>query len=146
MSTQDNKALVEGLLNAWNRSDFDAIEGILSSDFVNNNPPPMPGVGPDRAGMIAAMRYIRQGFPDAQAEVLNLVAEDDKVVIHDRVTGTHEAEFFGVPATGRQATWDFMHIFRIADGRIAERWGVVDVMGLMQQLGAVPTPQTADVS
>jgi steroid delta-isomerase-like uncharacterized protein len=145
MLAQDNKAVVEEMLDAWNRSDFDAIEGILSSDFVNNNPPPMPGLGRDRAGMLATMRYLRQGFPDAQAEVLNVLAEGDKVVIHDRVTGTHEAEFFGVPPTGRQATWEFIHIFRIADGRIAERWGIVDVMGLMQQLGAVPTPQTADV-
>jgi predicted ester cyclase len=126
--------------------DFDSIEGILSSDFVNHNPTPMPGIGRDRAGILAAMRYIRQGFPDAQAEVLNVVAEGDKVVIHDRVTGTHEAEFFGVPATGRRATWEFIYIFRIAGGRIAERWGILDVMGLMQQLGAVPMPQTADVS
>jgi steroid delta-isomerase-like uncharacterized protein len=143
MSAQDNKAIVEGMFDAWNRGDFDSIEGILSSDFVNHNPTPMLGIGRDRAGILAAMRYIRQGFPDAQAEVLNVVAEGDKVVIHDRVTGTHEAEFFGVPATGRQATWEFIYIFRIADGRIAERWGILDVTGLMQQLGAVPTPPTA---
>jgi steroid delta-isomerase-like uncharacterized protein len=146
MSEQENKAVVEGMLEAWNRSDFDAIEGMLSSDFVNNNPPPLPGLGRDRSGMLSTMRYLRQGFPDAQAEILNMVAEDDKVVVHDRVSGTHEAEFFGVPATGRQATWEFIHIFRVEDGRIAERWGVVDVMGLMQQLGVVPAPpQTADV-
>lgn len=75
--------------------------------------------------------------------MLNAVAEGDKVVLHDRVHGTHEGEFFGVPPTGRQATWEFMHIFRITDGRIAERWGIVDVMGLMQQIGAIPTPPTA---
>ncbi len=145
MSAQDNKAAVEEMLDAWNRSDFDSIEGMLSPDFVNNNPPPVPGLGRDRAGMLATMRYVRQGFPDARAEILNVVAEGDKVVVHDRVRGTHEGEFFGVPPTGRQAVWEFIHIFRLADGRIAERWGVVDVMGLMQQLGAVPTPGTADV-
>ena len=145
MSVEDNKALVERLLDAWNRDDFDEIEGILSPDFVNNNPPPLPGIGRDRDGMIAIMRHVKQGFPDARGEVLNLMAEGDRVVIHDRVVGTHEGEFFGVPPTGKQASWDFMHIFRIADGRIAERWGIVDAMSVMQQLGAIPTPQTSEV-
>ncbi|MDQ3672061.1 MAG: ester cyclase [Actinomycetota bacterium] len=74
MSAQDNKAVVEGMLDAWNRSDFEAIENILSADFVNNNPPPIPGIGRDRSGMLGVMRYLRQGFPDSQAEVLNVIA------------------------------------------------------------------------
>ena len=145
MSAQDNKAVVERLLNAWNDSDFQVIEEeLVASDFVNHNPPPVPGIGHDRDGMLAAMRYMRQAFPDGRAASVNLVAEDDKVVVQDVVRGTHEGEFMGVSATGRQVSFEFIHIFRLAEGRIVERWGLVDAMGLMMQLGAIPTPQAAE--
>ena len=145
MSAQDNKAVVERLLNAWNDSDFQVIEEeLVASDFVNHNPPPVPGIGRDRDGMLAAMRYMRQAFPDGRAETVNLVAEDDKVVVQDVVRGTHHGEFMGMSATGRQVNFEFVHIFRLAEGRIVERWGLVDAMGLMMQLGAIPTPQAAE--
>ncbi len=145
MSAQDNKAVVERLLNAWNDSDFQVIEEeLVASDFVNHNPPPVPGIGHDRDGMLAAMRYMRQAFPDGRAASVNLVAEDDKVVVQDVVRGTHQGEFMGVSATGRQVSFEFIHIFRLAEGRIVERWGLVDAMGLMMQLGAIPTPQAAE--
>jgi predicted ester cyclase len=145
LSAQDNKAVVARLLTAWNDSDFHVIEEeLVASHFVNHNPPPVPGIGRDRDGMLAAMRYMRQAFPDGRAESVNLVAEDDKVVVQDVVRGTHQGEFMGVSATGRQVSFEFIHIFRLADGRIVERWGLVDAMGLMMQLGAIPTPQAAE--
>ena len=143
MSTQDNKAIAERLLDAWNRSDWSTVEDLFAPDYVNHNPPPVPGISGDRDGQMQVMQYFRQAFPDGRAETLNLLAEGDKVVVHDRIRGTHQAEFMGVPATGREVTIDFIHIFRIAGGRIAERWGLVDAMGLMQQLGAVPAQQPA---
>jgi predicted ester cyclase len=63
------------------------------------------------------------------------------VVVHDRVRGTHPREFMEIPATAHEATTEFIHIVRVADGRIAERWGLIDAMGLMQQLGALPGRQ-----
>ena len=144
MSMRSNKDVVERFLDAWNRSDFDTIEReLLAPDYVNHNPPPVPGIGPDRAGMLKAMRYLRSAFPEGRAETLQLVAEGDRVVLHDVVRGRHDGEFMGVAPTGKQASFEFIHIFRLADGRIAERWGVVDAMGLMAQLGALPAPQPA---
>jgi len=145
MSARDNKAAAERLLDAWNNSDFDAIEEMVASDFVNHNPPPIPGAGPDRDGMLTAMRYLRQALPDGHAESVNLVAEDDKIVVHDVIRGTHQGDFMGVSPTGRQVNFEFIHIFRLADGRIVERWGLADAMGLMQQLGALPMPEPAAV-
>ncbi len=145
MSAQDNKAVVERLLSAWNDSDFQVIEEeLVASDFVNHNPPPVPGIGHDRDGMLAAMRYMRQAFSDGRAASVNRVAEDDKVVVQDVVRGTHQGEFMGVSGTGRQVSFEFIHIFRLAEGRIVERWGLVDAMGLMMQLGAIPAPQAAE--
>jgi steroid delta-isomerase-like uncharacterized protein len=139
MGESENKAVVEQLLEAFNASDWDKVESIVADDFTNHNPPPFPGIGADRAGMLAAMQGTRQGFPDARAEVLHAVADGDLVVLHDVVRGTHDGDWFGaIPATGKQAAIEFIHIFRIADGKIAERWGLVDVAGAMQQLGVAP--------
>lgn len=144
MSAQDNKAIVSRLIEAWNNSDFQLIEGeLVASDFVNHNPPPIPGVGQDRDGLLAAMRYMRSAFPNGRAETVSLIAEDDKVVIHDVVRGTHQGDFMGVAPTGRDVSYEFIHIFRVAEGRIVERWGLVDAMGVLTQLGAIPVPEPA---
>jgi predicted ester cyclase len=85
------------------------------------------------------MRYLRSAFPDAYAEPVSIVAEGDRVGVHDQLVGTHRGDFRGVAPTGRQIRVDFIHVFRVADGRIAERWGVADTAELMRQLGGQET-------
>ena len=138
MSTEDNKALAERLIEAWNARDFETAETLFAPDYVNNNPPPMPGIGGDRAGQVAAMKYLADAFPNARAETNNVIAEGDMVVLHDTIRGAHEGEFLGTPPTGRDVTFEFIHIFRVADGKIVERWGLIDAMSLLGQLGALP--------
>jgi predicted ester cyclase len=77
-------------------------------------------------------------YPDIHLRVEDLIAEDDKVVGRTTVTATHQGEFMGVAATGKPVTYNEIFIFRFADGRIAETWGVVDVLSQMKQLGAIP--------
>ena len=143
MSTDENKAVAERLLQAFNDRDFDAAEQLLSPDFVNHNPPPFPGFTEDRDSMLRAMRGAAAGFPDARATVLNVVAEGDLVVLHDSIRGRHDGEFMGMPPTGNEAEWEFIHIFRVADGKIVERWGLIDALGLLLQLGVMSSPYQA---
>ena len=79
-------------------------------------------------------------FPDLHITVEDMVGEGDKVSWRLLVSGTHEAEFRGVPPTGRQVTFGAQYIFRFRDGRIVERWTNFDRLGVMVQLGAVPAP------
>ncbi|MDX6376601.1 MAG: hypothetical protein QOE98_904, partial [Gaiellaceae bacterium] len=79
---------------------------------------------------------IRTGFPDHDAKVIHMVAEGDLVATYKTFTGTHDGEFFGIPPTGRRATIGVMDFVRYEDSKIAEHWNVVDVAGLMAQLGA----------
>jgi predicted ester cyclase len=140
MSATDNKAVAEDLLDAFNARDFDRARGIFADDYVNHNPPPFPGADAGRDGNLLAMRTLVEAFPDAQATTDHLLAEGDLVVVHDTVRGTHEGDLMGVSPTGKQVEVEFIHVFRIAGGRIAERWGLIDAMGLMQQIGALPAP------
>lgn len=80
-----------------------------------------------------------QAIPDAQGEVLDVVAEGDKVVLVDRFGGTHRGEFFGSPGTGNHIEWTAIHIYTIRDGKILEDATMTDSLAMMQQLGLVPS-------
>ena len=77
---------------------------------------------------------------DFRVTVENIVAEGDKVALHLTWGGTHKGEFAGIAPTGKQATMTVINIYRVEGGKIAEQWAVADMLGLMQQLGAVPPP------
>ena len=84
---------------------------------------------------------MRSGFPDFQVTIEDLfAAEGEKVVLRFTFRGTHQGEFLGVAPTGKRVTMAGIDIFRIADGKIVELWGQEDVLGMMQQLGAIPEP------
>jgi predicted ester cyclase len=79
-----------------------------------------------------------RGLPDLHLTIEDLIAEGDKVVMRASVTGTHKGEYMGVQPTGKSITYNEIFIFRLAGGRIAEMWGVVDVFSQMKQLGVIP--------
>jgi len=135
-SANENRHVVERLLTAFSEGDAETAEQVLAPEFVNHDPPGLPGVGADRAGVLIAMQYLHGAFADARAEPVTILAEGDKVAVHDRLRGTHQGDFLGIPPTGRDVNVDFIHIFRVADGRIVERWGVADTSELLRQLGA----------
>ena len=80
---------------------------------------------------------LHRAFPDLHVTVEDLIAEGDKVVARNSVSGTHQGEYMGLPPTGRTVTYNEIFIVRFADGRIAETWGVVDVLSQMKQLGVI---------
>jgi predicted ester cyclase len=78
-----------------------------------------------------------RAYADLHVTVEDLIAEGDKVVCRNVVTGTHRGEYMGLPPTGKSVTYREIFIFRFAGGRTAETWGVVDVLAQMRQLGAI---------
>ena len=90
-------------------------------------------------GRLAARRHhVPPALPDWHSDVEQLVAEDDIVVERFTATGTHQGELFGVPGTGNTLTMPGINIFRIRGDKIVERWGRLDQLGLMRQLGLAP--------
>ena len=80
-----------------------------------------------------------QALPDARVEVLDVVAEGDKVVIHDRFGGTHRGEFFGRPGTGDRIEWMAIHIYTIRDGKVLDDAYMRDELAIMRRLGLAPS-------
>jgi steroid delta-isomerase-like uncharacterized protein len=137
--TDANKKLVTTFIDRlFSEGDLTAVEECLSEDFVNHDPP--FGASADREGMRAAGSTFRGAFPDWRSEVHLLIAEDDLVAEVFTATGTHRGEVMGVAPTGQQISLQGINVFRIDDGRITERWGRLDDLGFLQQLGLAPLP------
>lgn len=139
MSTSTNKALVRTFVDAlFSRGDLQAIDHMLAPAFVNHDP--MPGFGTDREALRQSAVIFRAAFPDWRSELESLVAEGDLVVERFTARGTHTGEIFGVAPTGREIRLRGVNIFRIANGVITDRWGRLDELGFLHQLGLIPQP------
>ncbi|MDT7744355.1 MAG: hypothetical protein QOE59_3433 [Actinomycetota bacterium] len=118
--------------------DLDVLPELVAEDFVEENPP--PGQGPGRDGLRDFLRAMFDAFPDLEWQPQEMVAEDDRLVSWSIWTGTHAGDFFGVPATGRHVSVEAWTLDRFRDGLMVRSRIIMDVMGLMQQLKAVPMP------
>ncbi len=136
MSTEENKATIRSFYEA--AGDPERAVKFISPDFVDHSLPPGMPQGPEGFRQLVAM--FNQAFPDLRVEVEQLVAEGDMVADRVVVRGTHQGELMGIPATGKQVVLTSTNINRLAGGQIVEHWGDADNLGLLQQLGAVPTP------
>jgi predicted ester cyclase len=136
-----NKAIALRLVEVFNDRRLDLLEDLLHPAFrgrgISAYPPEGPEIGPGARRKLYEMFY--QAIPDARAEVLDVVAEGDKVVLVDRFGGTHRGEFFGRPGTGDRIEWMAIHIYTIRDGKILEDAVMTDALAIMQQLGLAPS-------
>jgi predicted ester cyclase len=134
-----NKALMRRLLEEdISQGNEAAAEAIIHPNFFDHTNP--PGMQQGLAGHKAIVRLFRSIFPDLDWRIDDLIAEGDKVVARTTMRGTQQADFFGIPPTGRMVEMTGIHVVRIAEGRIVEHWGINDDLGLMRQLGAILTP------
>jgi len=136
---QDNATLVRRFVNeVITQGQIDSAVKFVWEDVVEQVP--FPGQGPGLEGLKDVLRSIRTGFPDIVFAIQEQITEGDKVASRFEWTGTHSGEFLGIPATGRQvAVWGFV-FDRLEQGRIKETRILMDILGLMMQLGAIPPP------
>ena len=140
MSTEQNKTLARQLVDdIFNRGNMSRADEVLAPDFVEREELPA-GLPRDREGVKQMTTMFRRAFPDFKATINDIIAEGDKVVVRQTWTGTQKGEFMGVPPTGKRVSFGVIDILRISGDKCVEHWGQMDSMGLMQQLGAVPTP------
>jgi steroid delta-isomerase-like uncharacterized protein len=136
---QQNKDTVTAFIGAlFTKGDLGAVDDYLAEDFVNHDPP--LGRAADREGMRAVAAMFRGAFPDWHSEMELLVGEGDLVVEQFTASGTQQGELFGVPASGQAVSMPGINIWRVRQGRIVERWGRLDELGLLRQLGLAPAP------
>ena len=142
MSAENNKAIVRRLNEElWEKQNLSAIDEYVAADFVNHD----AGPGTDKGieGFRAFARMVFDAVPDFELTVHEYIAEGDRVASRWTGRGTHAGELLGIPATGNALEVTGMTIDRLAGGKVVERWGESDQMGMMQQMGVIPAPEQA---
>lgn len=138
--TASNKATARRFHEAMNTGDAElistTIDELVEPDALIRTPLPLQTTGAEALKEVFAR--LHRIFADLHITVEDLIAEGDRVVARNSVTGIHRGEYLGHAPTGRSVTYDEIFIFRFVDGRIAETWGVVDVFSQMRQIGLVP--------
>ncbi|MFF3308684.1 ester cyclase [Streptomyces sp. NPDC002952] len=136
---EQNKKTVTDFIEAlFTKGDLGAVDVWLAEDFVDHDPP--FGGPADREGMRAAGAMFRAAFPDWHSDTGLLIGEGDLVVEQFTASGTQRGEILGVAPTGRTLSLRGINIFRLRDGRVVERWGRLDELGLLRGLGLVRAP------
>jgi len=142
MAANDNKAVVRRFYQeVLNERKLDVLDQIAAEDYVEHDP--FPGQGNGRADLKARVASLHQAFNPLRFNVEDVIAEGDKVVVRWTNSGTDRGGFMGIPPTGREFGIAGIDIYVVRDGRLAEHWHVVDMLGHMQQLGLLPTPSGA---
>lgn len=135
MSNEENKAIVRRYLEAvWNEQDLSVIDQYIAPDYLQHAALVTQG----REGVKRFFAMVRTAFPDARAQLEDLIAEGDRVVWRMSLTATHTGPFHSLPPSGKRVSWSVISIARMEGGMFREHWNVTDQLGLLQQIGAVP--------
>lgn len=138
MSTEDNKTVVHQFLEElFNKRNLAIVDALCAVNVVSHGP------GPEVSGTEGIKRsagmYLA-AFPDLHFTFEDFIAEGDKVVVRETMSGTQQGELMGIPPTGKQFSATGIEIYRFEGGKIVEHWLESDMLGLLQQLGAIPSP------
>ena len=140
MSTEANKAIVwQFVERVQNGGDLAALDNLCAPGYVNHSAP--PGVPADREGLRRLTALFRAAFPDGRMTIEEMVAEGDRVATRKTFRGTHRGALLGIPPTGRAVAIGLIDLVRLADGQATESWSIADDLGLLRQLGALPSPE-----
>ena len=134
-----NVAVVSRFIEEFkNNANHGIVDELMSPDFVHHLTDPRLPEGREAIKLLG--QSIVAGFPDVHASVEDLLADGDKVIERTQTSATLTGEFNGIPPTGKQVGWTEIHIYRLENGKIAEQWSEIDLLGLLVQLGAIPGP------
>ncbi len=142
---EQNKQVVRRFFETLDRHDTERMDQLVSSDDYSlhfSGMPPMDWNGNKKE----FLDPFAKAFPDLHRNIVDMVAEGDKVAVSVNVTGTYKGKFQGIPATGKHVSFTAMDILTIKDGKVTEEWATADMMGLMQQIGAIPPRSASDSS
>jgi steroid delta-isomerase-like uncharacterized protein len=137
MSIEENKAIIRRIVEeAYNKGNLAVVDGITASNYLFHRPGmEVKGREGYKQQIIAG---IRTTFPDLHFAINDMFAEEDKVAARYTMTATHKGEFMGIPPTGKKVTVTGISIVHFTGGKQVESWGIMDDLGMMQQMGVVP--------
>lgn len=139
MSVEENKATIRRYIEVgWSKGDMEAVEEAIDPGYRRHQPNMVMAVESEK-DLEQLIGMYRAGLPDLDIRIQHLVAEDDWVVTRVICRGTHTGELAGIPPTGKALEFTASDIFQMAGGKVIESWHNVDDLGLLQQIGVIPS-------
>jgi len=136
-TAEENKAVVLRYIEeCWNRHNIDATDELVSPEYINHA---ATSAEYQRGGARHVLEWLLSVFPDHRFEIEDIAADGQTVAVRGTCSGTHEGELMGIEPTGKRFAAQQSHWFRVVDGKVAEHWAVRDDLGMMQQLGVMPS-------
>ena len=133
----DYSATMRRAYELINDGDIEGFGELLADGFVEHEE--LPGLVPGKEGVQELFRAYRAAFPDLRMDAVDVIASGDKAVARVVATGTQTGEFMGMPSSGKRIEVQMIDIMRFdGAGSVCEHWGVMDMLSMLQQLGAVP--------
>jgi steroid delta-isomerase-like uncharacterized protein len=139
MGKEENLAALGKFAEAVNKGNFDLFREAVAPDCVDHDPAPGQGPGPE--GYRKFFSAIREAFPDLSVAPETMVADDDSLAFAYTMMGTHKGVLMGIPPTGKKISIRGVQISKFRDGKMVERWGSSDQLGMLQQLGVTQLPK-----
>jgi steroid delta-isomerase-like uncharacterized protein len=143
VSEEDNKAVIRRWIEAYNNRDMQAEADVLAPGYVAH----VPAAPGPLEGLEAWRKFTApfvEAFPDLRLTVEDILSEGDKVAARVAFHGTHRGEFQGIAPTGKEVAFSSIEVNRVVGGKVEEHWVELDLLGLMQQLGAIPEPEHSE--
>jgi steroid delta-isomerase-like uncharacterized protein len=134
---EKNKHIARQFIAAFAAADTKTLERIVSEHMVDRNL--APGQKQGRPGLMEAVEMFRVAFPDLKITIESLVADEERVSVAGKISGTNQGTLMGAPPTGKTASFAYIDMYAIANGQIVEVWHVEDLAGMMRQLGMLPS-------
>ncbi len=141
VSANENLTQLKRVVEVFSNGDVGVLDETMTPDFVEHEE--MPGMGSGLEGLKNVIRMVRQAFPDLRIEIDDTFSSGDQVALRQTFSGTNNGPFMGNPATGKSASWESIDIISFRNGRLAEHWGQMDMIGLLTQLGLAEMPAAA---
>jgi len=139
---EDNKAVFLRWIEAYNDRDTQAEADARAPGYIAHAP---GGVGDlDSEAWLQFIASFTEAFPDIRLTVEDVLSVGDMLAARLTFRGTHRGEFQGIPPTGKEVAFSSIEINRMVDGKVEEHWFELDLLGLMQQLGALPEPEQSE--
>jgi predicted ester cyclase len=142
VSAEDNESVVRRWIEAYNDRDRQAEAELLAPGYVAH----VPGAHAplDLEAWTQFSGSFAEAFPDIRLTVEDIFSVGDKVAARVAFRGTHRGEFQGIAPTGKEVAFSSIEVNRVVGGKVEEHWVELDLLGLMQQLGAIPEPEQSE--
>ena len=134
MSEEQNIRVIKRMVSLVNRQKISQLAELTHPNFKRHD---LAGALPEVSGTdgpVNLVQMVLRAIPDLHYEIQQIIAKDNRVVVHLRGTGTHRGEFLGVAGTGKRMEWNAINTYRFEDGKVIESWQLLDVWGLMRQM------------